>query len=182
MRSKIPPLPPPFSNVGDKQMEALHQLAELFQQSVTKNNDTPNSVAPPRMSPTQQAPQARVPIITTPAHNVHPHRSNIIEVSHGNQPLVLDHVNQPLGLGLPPQRKTSTPHYIPPDSVLSPRVAFIHRQTVTPYPRVQRLPRYQTRSYNLRSNTISARYVYAANYMAIKEANTVTHPITGQAQ
>ena len=54
----------PFSNVGDKQMEALHQLSKLFQQSVNKNNDTPNSVAPPRMSTTRQSPQARVPVIT----------------------------------------------------------------------------------------------------------------------
>ena len=31
----------PFSNIGDKQMEALRQIAELFQQAVTKNNNTP---------------------------------------------------------------------------------------------------------------------------------------------
>ena len=118
-------------------MEALHQLAELFQQSVTKNNDTPNSVAPPRISPTQQAPQARVPIRTTPAHNAHPHRSKNIEDNHRNQPLGVNHGNQPLRLGLPPQRETSRPHYIPPDFVTSPRMARIHHQPVTPYPRVE---------------------------------------------
>ena len=154
-------------------MEALHQLAELFQQSVTKNNDMPNSVAPPRMSPTQQAPQARVPIIITLAHNAHPHRSNIIQD---------DHVNQHLGLGLPPQRKIASPNYIPPNSVTSPRVVRIHRQTVTPSLRVERPPRYQTRSYTLQPNTISARYINAANYIAITEANSVTHPITVQSQ
>ena len=163
-------------------MEALHQLAELFQQSATKNNDTPNSIAPPRMSPTRQAPHVRVPITTTPAHNAHPHRPNIIDDDHGNQPLGLDHGNQPLGLGLTPQRKTASPHHIPPDSVTSSRVARIHCQTVRPSPRVERLPRYQTHRYNLRPNTISARYVDAANYTAIEEANFVTQPITGQSQ
>ena len=172
----------PFSNVGDKQMETLHQLAKLFQQAVTENNDTPNSVAPTRMSPTQKAPQTRVPIITTPAHKAHPNRPNIIEDDHGNQPLRLDHGNQPLGLVLPPQHKTARQHHILPDSVTSQRVARIHRQPVTPSPRVERPSRYQTRSYNLRPNTISARYIDAANYIEIKEANSVTHPITGQAQ
>ena len=42
----------PFSNIGDKQMEALHQLAENFQQEVKKNDNTPNTVAPPKMTPT----------------------------------------------------------------------------------------------------------------------------------
>ena len=86
----------PFSNVGDKQMKALHQLAEIFQQTVTKDNNTPTSVAPPRMSPTQEAHQTRVPIITTPTHNAHPHLPNIIKDDHGNQPLGLDHGTQPL--------------------------------------------------------------------------------------
>ena len=117
----------PFSNVGDKQMEALHQLAKLFQQAVTKNDNTPNSVAPPNMTPTRQDTQARVPT-TTPTHDAQPHRSNIIKDDDGNQPLELDHGNQPLGLGLPTQRNNSMPHYIPPDSVTSPRVARIHRQ------------------------------------------------------
>ena len=149
---------------------------------MTKNNDTPNSVAPPRMSPTQQATQSRVPKIIPPAHNAHPNRPNIIEDDHGNQPLGLDHRNQPLGLGLPPQRKTERPHCIPTDSVTSPRVVRIHRQPVTPSPRVERPPRYQTRSYNLRPNTISVRYLNAANYIATEETNSVTHPITDQAQ
>ena len=126
----------PFSNIGDKQMEALHQLAELFQQEVTKNNNTPNSVIPPKMMPTRQEPQARVPT-TTPTHDAHPHRSNIIEDDDGNQPLYLDHGHQPLGLGLPPQSNNSMSHYIPLDSVTSPRVARIHRQPVTPSPRVE---------------------------------------------
>ena len=134
------------------------------------------------MTPTRQAPQSRVPISTTPAHNAHPHRSNIIKDDHINQPLGVNHGNQPLGLGLSPQRKTSRPHYIPPDSVTSPRVARIHHQPVTPSPKVERPPQYQTRSYTLRPNFISARYVDVANYIAIAEANYVTHPITGQAQ
>ena len=90
-------------------MEALHQLAKRFQREVSKNDDTPNSVAPPKMTPTQQKPQARVPT-TTPTHDAHPHRSNIIEDDDGNQPLELDYGNQPLGLGLPPQRNNSMPH------------------------------------------------------------------------
>ena len=134
------------------------------------------------MSPTRQAPKARVPISTTPAYNAHPHRSNIIEGDHSNQPLGVNHGNQHLGLGLPPQRENSGPHYIPPDSVTSPRVARIHRQPVTSSPRVERLPRYQTRIYTLRPHYISARYVDAASYIKIAEANSVTHPITGQAQ
>ena len=158
-------------------MEALHQLAELFQQSFNKNNDTPNSVAPPRVSPTRPAPQAKVPVITPPAHNAHPNRPNIIEDNHSNQPLVLDHVNQPLGLGLPPQRKTEMPHHIPPDYTTFLRVECIHRIPVTPSPRVERPPRYQTCSYNLSPSTISSRYVDAENYIAIKEANSVTRPI-----
>ena len=172
----------PFSNVGDKQMEALHQLAELFQQSVTKNNATPNAVAPQRMSPTQQSPQARVPISTTPKQNAHPHQSTIIEDNHGNQPPGLDHGTQPLGLGLPPQRKISPSNYIPPESVPSPRVARIHRQTVTPSPRVELPTRYQTQSHNCRPNSISSKYADAENYITIAEANSVTHPITSQAQ
>ena len=163
-------------------MEVLHKLAEKFQQSVTKDNDTPTPVAPPRMSPTREAPQTRVPISTTPTRNAHPHLSNIIEEDHCNQPLGLDHITQPLGLDLPPQQKTSTPQYIPPNSVPSPRVARIHRQTVTSPPRVERPPKYKTRSYTRRPNSISARYDYAANYIAITEANYVTHPITGQSQ
>ena len=163
-------------------MEALHQLAEIFQPAVTENNNTPNSVAPPIMSPTRQAPQARVPLSTTPAHNARPHPSNIIEDNHGNQPLGLNPGNQPLGLGLPMQGNPPTPYYIPPDSAPSPRVARIHHQPVTPSPRVELPPRYQTRSYTCRPNSISARYSDAANYIAIAEANSVTHPITGQAQ
>ena len=137
---------------------------------------------PPIISPTQEALQTRVPINTTPTRNAHPYLSNIIKDDHGNQPLGLNHGTQPLGLGLPPQRKTSTPHYVPPDSVPSPRVARIHRQTVTPSPRVERPPRYQTRSYTRRPNSISARYADAENYIAIAETNSFTHPITGQAQ
>ena len=172
----------PFSNVGDKQMEALHQLSGLFQKSVTKNNEIPKSIAPPRIYPTWQSTQARVPIRTTPAHNAHPHRSKNIEDNHRNQPLGVNHGNQPLGLGLPPQRKTAELYYIPPVSVTSPRVARIHRQPVTSSTRMKQPPRYQTRSYTLRPNSISARYIDAANYIAITEANSVTHPITGQAQ
>ena len=113
-------------------MEALHQLAELFQQAVTKNDNTHNSVAPPKMMPARQDPTI------TPTHDAYPHHSNIIEDDDGNQPQKLDHRSQPLGLGLPPQRNNSMPHYIPPDSVTSPRVAHIHRQPVTPSPRVEK--------------------------------------------
>ena len=134
------------------------------------------------MSPTQQAPQERFPLSTTPAHNAHPHRSNIIKDDHGNQPLGLNHGNQPLGLGLPPKRNHPTLYYIPHDSAPSPRVARIHLQPDTPYPRVERPPQYQAHSYTHRPNSISARYSDAANYIAITEANSVTHPITGQAQ
>ena len=172
----------PFLKCWRQTNGGTHQLAKLFKQSVNKINNTPNSVAPPRMSPTRQAPQARAPVITPPAHNAHPNRPNIIEDDHGNQTLGLDHGNQPLRLGLPPQQKTATPHHIPPDYITSPRVERIHHQPVTPSPRVERLPRYQTRRYNIRTNTISARYVDAANYISIKEANAATHPITGQAQ
>ena len=74
------------------------------------------------------------------------------------------------------------PHYIPPNDITSPRLERIYRQPITPSPRVERPPRYQTRSYTLRPNSISARYIDAANYIAITEANSITHPITGQAQ
>ena len=102
------------------------------------------------------------------------HRPNIIEDDNGNQPQKLTHRNKPLGLGLPPQRNTSTTHYIPPDSATYPRV--------TPSPRVKQFPRFQTRSRTCRQNSISSKYVDAANYIAIVEAKSVTHPITGQAQ
>ena len=92
----------PFSNIGDKQMEALHQLAELFQQVVTKNDNTSNSVAPPNMKQMRQDPQAKIPM-ATPKQNAHPHLPNIIEDNDGNQPQKLTHKNQPLGLGIPPQ-------------------------------------------------------------------------------
>ena len=74
------------------------------------------------------------------------------------------------------------PHHIPPDYLTSPRMEHIHLQPVTPSPRVEQSPGYQTRSYNLRPKKSSVRYVDAANYIEIKEANVVTHPITGQSQ
>ena len=50
----------PFSNIGDKQMEALHQLAKLFQQAVTKSDNTPNCVAPPNITQTLQETQSQI--------------------------------------------------------------------------------------------------------------------------
>ena len=123
----------PFSNTGDKQIEALHQLAEIFQKAVTKSDTTSNSVAPPNMTQTRQEPQAKIST-ATPKHDAHPHRPNIIKYDNGNQPQKLTHENQPLGLALPPQRNTSTPHHIPPDFATSPRV--------TPSPRVEESPGY----------------------------------------
>ena len=76
-------------------MEALNQLAERFQQAVTKNDNTSNSVAHPKMTPAQQEPQAKFPT-TTPTHDAHPHCPNIIKDNNGNQPQKLDHGNQPL--------------------------------------------------------------------------------------
>ena len=154
-------------------MEVLHQLAELFQQAVTKSNNTPNSVAPPNMTQTRQESQTKTPL-ATPKHDAHTHLPNIIEDNDGNQPQKLTHGNQLLELGLPPQHNTSTPHYIPPDSATSPRV--------TPSTRVKQLPRYQTRSRTRRQNSISSKYANAENYIAIAEANSITHPITGQSQ
>ena len=141
-------------------MEALHQLAELFQHAVTKSDNTSNSVAPPNMTQTQQEPQAKPPT-ATPKHDAHPHRPNIIKDDDGNQPQKLTHKNQPLGLGLPPQHNPSTPHDSPPDSATSPRV--------TPSPRVKQLPWYQTRSRTRRQNPISSKYADAANYISIAE-------------
>ena len=125
----------PFSKIGDKQMKTLHQLAELFQQAVTKSDNTSNSVVPPNITQTRQEQQAKIQT-ATPKHNAHPHRPNIIEGDNGNQPQKLTHENQPLGLVLPPKRNTSTPHHIPPDFATSPRV--------TPSPRVEQSPQYQT--------------------------------------
>ena len=137
-------------------MEALYQPAKLFQQVVTKNDNTPNSVAPPKMMPTRQDPQARVPT-TTPTHDAHPHCSNIIKDNDGNQPLYSDHRNQPQGLGSPPQSNNSMPHYIPPDSITSPRVARIHRKPDTTSTRMEQPPRYQTKSHTCRPNSISSK-------------------------
>ena len=163
----------PFSNIRYKQMEALHQLAKLFQQAVTKIENTPNSVAPPNITQTRQDPQAQIQTATQ-KHNAHPHRPNIIEDDNSNQPQKLAHKDQPLGLFLPPQRNTSTPHHIPPDYAISPRM--------TPSPRVEESPQYQTRSRTCQQKSISSKYADAANYIAIAEANSATHPITGQAQ
>ena len=154
-------------------MEALHQLSELFQQAVTKNDNTSNSVVPPNVTQTLQEPQAKIPT-ATPKNDAHPHRPNIIEDDESNQPQKLEHKNQPLGLGLLPQRNSSTPHHIPLDSATSPRVA--------PSPKVEQPPRYQTRSRTRRPTTISSKYADAANYIATAKANFVTHAITGQAQ
>ena len=112
-------------------MEALHQIAKLFQQAVTKSDNTPNSVAAPNITQMQQAPQ---PQIQTPPqkHDVHPHRTNIIEEDNSNKPQKLAHAYEPLRLGIPPRRNTSTPHHIPTDFATSPRV--------TPSPRVEELP------------------------------------------
>ena len=151
-------------------MEALHQLAELFQQKVTKSDNTSNSVAPPNITQTRQERQEKIQT-STPKNDAHPHRPNIIEDNGGNQPHKLTHKNEPLGLGLPPQRNTSTPHHIPPDFATSPRV--------TSSSRVEQSPRYQTRSRTCQQNSISSEYDDAANYIAIAEANSVTHPITG---
>ena len=127
----------PFSNIGDKKMEALHQLAKLFQRAVTKSGNTPNSVAPPNITQTRQGPQAQIQT-ETQKNDAHPHRPSNIEDNNVNQPQKLAHKDQPLGLGLPPQRNNSTSHHIPPDYATSPRV--------TPSPRVEESPRYQTRS------------------------------------
>ena len=140
---------------------------------MTKIDNTSNSVTPPNITQTRQEQQAKIQTATS-KHDAHPHHPNIIEYDNGNQPHKLTHENQPLGLVLPPQRNTSTPHYIPPDSATSPRV--------TPYPRVKQSPRYQTRSRTRRQKSISSKYVNAENYIAIAEAKSVTHPITGQAQ
>ena len=95
-------------------MEALHQLAKLFQQAATKSDNTSNFVAPPNITQTRQEPQAKIQT-ATPKHDAHPHRPNIIEDDDKNQPQKLTHENQPLGLVLPPQLNTSTLHHIPPD-------------------------------------------------------------------
>ena len=137
-------------------MEALHQLAELFQQAVTKSDNTPNSAAPPNITQTQQAPQAQIQT-KTKKNDAHTHRPNIIEDNNGNQPQKLAHEDQPFGLGLPPQRNTSMPHNIPPDYATSPRV--------TPFPRVVLSPQYQTRSRTRQQNSISSKYANAANYI-----------------
>ena len=89
----------PFSNIGDKQMEALHQLAKIFQQAVTKSDNTPNSVAPPNITQTRQKPQAQIQTATQ-QHDTQPHCPNIIEDDHGNQPQKLAHEDQPLRLGI----------------------------------------------------------------------------------
>ena len=180
MPSKILPLPPHSQILATNKWRHFINLPN-YSTGSNKNDNTLNSVAPSKMMPTQQEPQARFPT-TTPTHDAHPHHSNIIEDNNVNQPLDLDHVNQPLGLGLPSQRDNSMPHYIPPDSVTSPRVARIHRKPVMPSPRVERPPRYQTRSHTCQPNSISSKYADAENYIAIAEANSVTHPITGQSQ
>ena len=117
----------PFSNIGDKQMEALHQLAKLFQQAVTKNNNTPNSVVPPTITQTRQAPQPHIQTALQ-KHDAHPHRTNIIKDDNGNQPQKFQHEDPPLGLVPPPQQ---TPHRIPPDYETS--------STVTPSPKVEKI-------------------------------------------
>ena len=143
-------------------MESLHQLAELFQKEVTKNNNTSNSVAPPKMTPTRKEPQAKIPP-TTPMHDAHSYLPNIIQDDDGNQPQKLDHRNQPLGLGLPPQRNNSRPHYTPPDSATYPRVApslrVEHTATLRRYPQLaaQHIINKYTEeppAHNMRSNKV----------------------------
>ena len=75
----------PLSNIGDKHMEELHQLAELFQQAVKNGDNTSNSVSPPNIKQTQQEQQAKIQT-ATPKHEAHPHRPNIIEDDDGSQP------------------------------------------------------------------------------------------------
>ena len=133
-------------------MEALHQLAELFQQAVTKSDNTSNSVAPLNITQMRQEPQAKIQT-ATPKHDAHPHRPNIIKDNDGNQTQKLTHENQLLGLGLSPQHNIPTPHYIPTNSAK--------------YPRVKQSPRYQTRSRTRQQNSISSKYADAANYIAI---------------
>ena len=77
-------------------MEALHQVPKLFQQAVTKNDNTPNSVAPPTIKKTQQAPQPHIQTALQ-KHDAHPHCPNIIEDDNGNQPQKLLHEYPPLG-------------------------------------------------------------------------------------
>ena len=154
-------------------MEALHQLAELFQQAVTKSDNTPNSVAPPNITQTRQDPQAQIQTANQ-KQDTYPHRTNITEDDNSNQPQKLAHKDQPLGLVLPPQRNTSTPHHIPSNYATS--------QRATPSPRVEESPRYQTHSRTHQQKSISSKYADAANYIAIAEADSVTHPITVQAQ
>ena len=154
-------------------MEALYQFAELFQQAVTKNNNAPSSVAPPTITQTRQAPQPHIQKALQ-KHEANPHCPNIIKDDNGNQPQKFPHEDPLLGLGPPPQRNTSTPHHIPPNYATYPRM--------TPSPRVEDLPRYQLRSRTCQQSSISTRYTNAENYITIAEANSVTHPITGQSQ
>ena len=163
----------PLSNIGDKQMEALNQPPKRFQQAVTKSDNTPNSVAPPNIMQTRQVPQPQIQ--TAPQkHDTHPHCPNIIKDNNANQPQKLAHEDQPLGLGIPPQRNSLTPHHIAIDYATSPRVK--------PSPRVEELPRYQMQSRTRQQKFISTKYADAENYIAIAGANSITHPITNQAQ
>ena len=83
-------------------MEAFHQLAELFQQAVTKDNNTPNSIAPPTITQTRQASQPHIQTALQ-KHDAHPHFPNIIKDNNGNQPQKFQHEDPPLGLGPLPQ-------------------------------------------------------------------------------
>ena len=73
-------------------MEALHQLAELFQQAVTKSDNTSNPIPPPNIAQTLQEPKAKIQT-ATPKHDAHPHRPNIIEDDDSNQPQKLTNKN-----------------------------------------------------------------------------------------
>ena len=94
-------------------MEALHQLTELFQQAVTKNNNTPNSVATPTITQMRQAPQPNIQTALQ-KNDAHPHHPNIIEDDNGNQLQKFPQEDPQLGLEPPPQRNTSTPHHTHP--------------------------------------------------------------------
>ena len=163
-------------------MEGLHQLAKMFHQksnrrqrqaylcriykNVSTARSTPNKSPNKHDSNTQRAP-------AFPKHHRGRPRQSTSRIGPQNSTVRIRFTSAMQNFNVA---------YIPPDSVPSPRLARIHRRTVTPYPKVERPPRYQSFRFSRICVLISARYADAANYIAIAEANSVTQPITGQAQ
>ena len=154
----------PFSNIGDSQLVAIDRLSKIFTKAA---EDRKNMIDPPHKQAYHTA--ASIPKTPHPGRTeyIPPPHPNVIEDEEGLRPANFQHKFH---------RSPSVPHTPPPEGPIpSPRV-----NTVKP-PRVDM----GGPSSNLRSRRnklVQPRYALKAQGQTPREANSVTHHISGVAQ